>query len=198
MLRKINNLKYQVLTLRNINENIIVGLRNPITAIPTFFNEKELRYRYRTGQAKENYWQQVRDDFFEYMVEEWLQTIRIWKRSDFKVEFYLEYEDLMDYTKGIKVLQKLRSLLQSSGFAIVPEEDIPCIWINSIGEERLRRYYNNNYYEYTDYVPKFKKQQAEYLVAAMNFYIKKFTTDERLKTILKRYVNEINSAQNDD
>jgi len=169
----------------------IMAIRNPITAIPAFHNEKQIKYHNGKGQVAEKVWQETRDKFLPIMIEEWKSVLKAWKESThYKVGMYLVYEDLMNERKGSDVLNTLRALFDSAGFSVAPKEDLTCIWYNAIGKERLEQYQKQPY-EYDDYIPGYTKKQQDLLSVEISVLIEEYKDDNELLSILTRYKDTI-------
>ena len=168
----------------------IMALRNPMTALPAFIDEKGILYHGRTGQSPIDTWRQTRDNWIDGLFDGWLKVLREWKKSSYDVGVYLIYEDLMDIKKGPTALKGLRNLLEKDGFDTVTEDNLGCIWYESIGRESLEQHHKAGY-EYNDYFPGYTKDQKEYMIQGLNTAIEEFKDDSELVQILTMYRNEI-------
>jgi hypothetical protein len=168
----------------------IMALRNPMTALPAFIDEKGILYHGRSGQTPIESWRQTRDDWLQSLFDGWISVLRDWKKSSYDVGAYLVYEDFMDSKKGPNSLKSTRHLLEKAGFDVVLEDSLGCIWFQAIGKDALEQHHGVGY-EYNDYTPGFTVEQKEYMVTGLNDAIEEFKDDKMLTEILTVYRNEI-------
>jgi len=169
----------------------IMAIRNPLTAIPAFLNEKQIKYHGVKGQMMEEDWRKNRDVYIISLVEEWKSVLAAWKKdSSYKTGMYLVHEDLYDVDKGPAALERLSNILRAAGFNVAPKEDIPCIWFNAIGEDRLQQNRERKY-EYNDYIPGYTKAQQRLLLNTLSNLIDEYKEDEELTSILQTYTKII-------
>jgi hypothetical protein len=144
-------------------DKYIMVIRNPKTTFPSADNMKNMKYHDLIGQVPIDEWRNVRDTYIEKMMDEWVDKITEWKKTDYDVGLYLVYEDLLDSVKGPGVVKQIGNLLHESGFEIVNEEQIPCVWYSAVGEAEIKQYQKNKY-DYNDYVPGYTKEQQQLMM----------------------------------
>jgi hypothetical protein len=143
---------------------VIYGIRNPMTTFPAYVNAKAIHYNNVQGQVDANYWKQIREEYLPKMIEEWKDQIRAWKKlPSFKIGMYLEYETLMDHERGPAELSRVATFMAAARYQTATAADMPCIWYQSIGKERLENHQKFRY-EFHDYVPAYTKEQQELLL----------------------------------
>jgi len=169
----------------------IMAIRNPMTALPSYTNEKQIKYHGETGQMSEESWQNMRDEYMSVLIEEWKAFFRAWKTdSNYTTGMYLVYEDLHNIDEGPKAVKRLRNILHNAGFVVAPEVDVPCIWFNAIGEDQLQQYHEKKY-DYNDYIPGYTEVQKQLLLTALSTLVDEYGDDKELKIILEIYINTI-------
>jgi len=171
----------------------ILGLRNPATTLPAFHNGKAIKYHGLCDgcQVPENEWRKHRDEWLTDMLKEWTNFIATWKKmKKYKVGMYMVYEHLFDPIKGPATVQRLASLLRDAGFATAPDNDIPCIWHRTLGEDTLKAYHRRAY-EYEDYIPGYTATQRDMLSEQLNILAEEQANDAELVGILRGYQDEI-------
>jgi len=170
----------------------VMAIRNPMTAMPAFINQKQIKYHGETGQMSEEAWRRMRDEWINNMIKEWQAFFREWKKGpSLKTGMYLVHEDLHNIDEGPKALKRLRDILHAAGFVVAPEVDIPCIWFNTIGEDELQQHHKNNY-EYNDYIPGYTKAHKQLLLTELSILVEEYKEDEELISILQRYIHNVN------
>jgi len=177
--------------LDNFYSEYIMAIRNPMTALPSYTNEKQIKYHGETGQMSEESWRNMRDTYMSVLIEDWTAFFRAWiKDSDYNTGMYLVYEDLHNVDKGPKAVKRLRDILHAAGFVVAPEVDVPCIWFNAIGEDQIQQNHETKY-EYNDYIPGYTKAQKQLLLTALSTLVDEYGDDNELKSILESYTNTI-------
>jgi hypothetical protein len=167
----------------------IVHVRNPFTGFPASYNLKSQLYRGLEGQNPIEEWRNARDAWSYGMIEEFKTAATAWTASKVDVGMYLVHEDLYDIEKGVEVMKKLRNFLFEAGFPVVPEEDLSCVWYNTLGNERITNYHNHGY-EYGDYVPAYTKAQKVKYLKELEEVKKTVENDMELAGIIDRYIKE--------
>ena len=171
----------------------IMGLRNPMTVLPAFYNQKAIKYHgLCTGcQVPEDQWRQDRDAYLGDMVDTWKNLIKTWKTmTKYKRGMYLVHEHLLDAQKGPLELKRLASVLRDAGFVTAPDESIPCIWYKAIGKDSIEQFHQGGY-EYKDYKPGYTKVQQEFLLSELSKFAEENKQDSELVAILKEYQENI-------
>ena len=171
----------------------ILALRNPMTYLPSYTNAKAAKYHNQVGQMEEVVWKDTRKKFWDDMIDTWKQHVLTWHESKaYNVGMYFVYEDLYDMDKGPILMKTLRLLLLEAGFTNVAlEEDLSCIWYNSVGEENLRRFRKLRY-DYDDYIPAYTVAEKDSLLLKTLQDVKdKVADDARLVEIMESYLKDI-------
>jgi hypothetical protein len=170
--------------------SIIIPIRNPATAIPSFHNEKAVKYHGVIGQTPIDNWRQTRDEWFEKkLMDEWKSFILAWKQMNtYSVGMYLQYEKLIHKETGPAVLQRLADQFRRANFTVVPPQDIVCIW----HKQQLSKDRDLTTEEYsTEYVPGYTHMQRDLLLRELDSFIKEVSDDNELVSILKEYYEDI-------
>lgn len=170
-------------------DKYILHVRNPFTGFPAAYNLKSQLYRNVEGQDSIEVWRAVRDEWSYGMVQEFNTSITGWSYSKVDVGMYLVHEDLYDFEKGVGVMKKLRNFLIEAGFPVVPEEELSCLWYNTLGHESIVNYHEFGY-EYGDYVPAYTKEQKTMHLEEMRKVKKEVENDSELAGIIDRYIKE--------
>mmetsp|Transcript_5258 Transcript_5258/g.11937 ORF Transcript_5258/g.11937 Transcript_5258/m.11937 type:complete len:375 (-) Transcript_5258:224-1348(-) len=115
----------------------MVILRNPITAIPSYFNQKYERQNHlptHSTRGPNEDWIKYRDDptygvlaqiaGYEKFVEYWME-----KYPERQNLLLFSYEDLTDNNLGPLIATRIANFLgQSEGVEHIATESIPCVW----------------------------------------------------------------------
>ena len=171
----------------------ILGMQNPATNLPAYHNGKAIKYHGLCAgcQVPENEWRKHRDEWLAEMLEGWSSLIRTWKEmKQYTVGTYVVYEHLFDPIKGPETLQRLGALLKDAGFSVAADDDIPCIWYNTMGKATIEAYHKRPY-EYTDYIPGYTIAQREVMFEKLNILAQQQVDDTNLVGILRDFQQEI-------
>jgi hypothetical protein len=103
------------------NGSYLMLLRNPQTVFPAHGNSKDIAYHGGEGQFAIEQWRQLRDDWFDKMLDDWFHVLALWRDSSYKLGTYVVFEHLMDPSKGPKELMKVREVLGGAGFKVSDE-----------------------------------------------------------------------------
>lgn len=166
-------------------------LRNPKSLLPFAANSKGNLYHGYTGQTPIEQWRNIRDTWMEKMMSDWVSDIKDWMKTNYEIGLYIVYEDLFDIQKGPNIVKEIANVLKEGGFEVVDDDDFPCVWYNSIGEEKIQQYHKNKY-DFDEYIPGFTEEQQELMTSSINEFIDEVRdNDIKLESILTRYVNNI-------
>lgn len=177
---------------------VIYSLRNPTMALALHQNWKDIKYRNQQGQTPEANWREYRDKYYESAYDSWEKQLMEWKTmTHYTIHMYLAVEELMEPFSGPKLLQRLAALFRSKGFATVTDEDVACLWYQSIGKERLQQFHNFQY-DFEDYIPGYTQQQIEFIANRLTKLIERVLDDDQLVAILKGYQSTILSESKID
>lgn len=175
-------------------DKIILGMRNPMLALPSFHNNKQIKYHglCEGCQVSEDEWRPFRDEWLESMVDEWVKTVDTWKKmAKYNVGMYLAQERLWDPVRGPMVLHRLVNLLKEADFTTPDEEEIPCIWLKIMGGEEAIKAHHESPYEYKDFVPGYTVAQREMMFEKLNDLASEYVNDTDLVDVLREYQNDI-------
>lgn len=110
--------------------------------------------------------------------------------KEYTVGMYVVYEHLFDPIKGPNTLQRLGALLKDAGFSTAPDDDIACIWYNTMGKDAIEAYHKRPY-EYKDYIPGYTVAQRDIMFEKLNMLSEKQADDADLVGILRDYQQDI-------
>lgn len=173
------------------NKNVIMLLRNPCQSIPSFFNFEYEHNNHLEGhsvQAPESAWQRWRDKHVEKAIQHWANVIEAWKRLDpFQISLYLSFERLTTPETGPLAVQELARQLQvNSGLEISSElNHSTCLWNNLVQQGRKGKRSEHAY------VPKFRKEQTDHMIEALDKLVDAFRGDAPLVEQLEQYKADI-------
>ena len=173
---------------KDFNEKAIMVIRNFITAHPAMMQDKAFAYHGAAEQVPNQEWKEFRDKWTKSSFETWKSFILEWKRMKgyYHIDMYVAYEKLMDPDMGIAVVSQLSQELRQAGLQVAPDEEIPCIWYQSVAPEyrRLEHFFK--------YEPGYTSELKQFLVFEMEKLLDGFSgTDEPLVSILNGYFDDI-------
>jgi hypothetical protein len=170
----------------NFQSPVVFVIRNIATSFPTSHTDKGIAYHGATGQAPEDQWKQVRDQYLKRSITTWREMIRWWRNADYyKVAIYVPYEKLIDAEAGPPVVQRLADQFKAAGFDVAPTQDISCIWYQAIKLEWARQD------ELMDYVPGYTMDQRDLILKELEELTMEVQDDKELTQILKEYHAEV-------
>ena len=186
------------------HDKYIMIIRNPMSAMPSTANHKDIKYHNLIGQMKIDNWRNTRDVWIDKMMNDWVEQIVDWRKNeDYDAGLYVVYEDLMDAVRGPSVVREIAKVIQGAGFDTVAigdgdknndnDDDIPCIWLNSLGQDSLELYQKNQY-DFDGYIPGFTKEQQGLMLSKLDALMKEVgegEKDSKLMDTLKRYYDEV-------
>ncbi len=170
----------------NFQPSVIFAIRNFMTAFPASHTDKNMAYHGAKGQAPEEQWRKVRDQYVESSMESWRSVIRWWRTAEYyKIVLYLPFEWLLYPTKGPGLVQQLANNYQKAGFEVASPEDIPCIWYEVASKEWKRQE------ELNLYTPGYTKEQQIFILNQLDEQIEEIKDDTTLTSILLDYKKEV-------
>lgn len=176
------------------HDKYILLVRNPMTGFPAGYNIKSQKYRGLAGQNSMEEWRSVRDQWGMSAVQSLTDVIVHWNATQYyDIGMYLVYEDLYRLDRSLQVMKNLRKFLLESGFQVVPEEELPCVWYNAIGKDTIAQYLSTGY-EYGDYVPGYTLEQKNKMLMDMKQFrqtVVERNKDSELVAILDRYIKDM-------
>lgn len=133
-------------------DKYIMMVRNPMFGLFVAYNAKAQKYSGLVGQALEEDWKKLRDEYFESMVDNWKDFFVTWRKTKYNVGMYLVYEDLFRYSTGPDTLQTLGTFLRNAGFGVIigdgggdgGDDEILCLWHSIDPKNRMQERYSNN------------------------------------------------------
>lgn len=196
----------------------IVAVRNPATAIPAFLAYKNIAYHKGTKQLEPDDWRDMRDKYFEGILNDWMGVLRFWRGTTkddyYKDPIWVPYEDLVttDSTKGIAIIKELSDAIsgraahehQSDKVVVntdvfygtsTSEDDYECLWYRN-----AKSAWEHNQIVFGDYIPAFTKEQKDVMVARLSNFANEIEKenggsdnlrDVALVSLLRRYANQI-------
>lgn len=166
----------------NFQPSVIFVIRNFATAFPASLSDKNTAYHNAKGQAPEEEWRKVRDQYLESSMESWRAMIRWWKTAEYyQIALYVPFEWLLSPTKGPRVVQELAQVYERAGFQVAPSEDIPCIWYQMASQEWQRQDALN------EYIPGYPLEQRDFIARQFDEQINETRHDLALTTLLQEY-----------
>ncbi|GKZ00756.1 hypothetical protein MPSEU_001027400 [Mayamaea pseudoterrestris] len=173
------------------NPEVFYFMRNPNTIFPAHQNSKAIKYGGQIGQTPEDGWRIFRDTYFSTMSEAWKDQLMAWKQMDYyNVAMYLPLEDLMRPTLGPQLVKEMAAIFRSRGYATIDDADIPCLWYQSIGKDKLELFQRVRF-EYDVYTPGFTKEQIKLLATGLEVFANEVKDDAKLVEILRRYLESV-------
>ena len=166
----------------NFQPWVVFAIRNFATAFPASHTDKNIAYHNAKGQASEEEWRKVRDQYLESSMESWRAMIRWWQTAEYyQIALYLPFEWLLSPTKGPGVVQELARVYERAGFQVAPSNDIPCIWYQVASQEWQRQ---EALYEY---IPGYTLEQRNFIVRQFEEQINETSHDPTLTSLLEEY-----------
>ena len=130
----------------NFGNVVLVALRNPLTAFPSYHQEKAEKYHGAKEQVKMEEWISFRDQYVgnsthSPLFQEWKEFILEWRNMEpYHVAMYLGHEEWADETKGVELVKKFAQVLSEEGFPIQYHEDnLACLWYKNILQPTLQK-----------------------------------------------------------
>jgi hypothetical protein len=146
--------------------SVIFGIRNFITAFPSWMTDKNIAYHKADGQNPPEGWTSLRDSYLESTFESWKSMIQYWALLDqekgyYKLGFLLQYENIMTFDKAVAVRQihdLSKFLNEVGGYDVTLDtDDMECIWYTTFKEEWTRQQ------SIMGYVPPYTARQLEWI-----------------------------------
>lgn len=178
------------------DDSMMFEIRNPKYVFPFLHNEKAIRYHGQVGQVDVSNWRTVREQYFDKNMNTWVEILNSWATSEeYKIGFYFNYDDFVRTETGPQMMQELADLLRSSGFNVAPDEDLPCLWYQSVGKDTIEHYIDYKF-DFIDYVPMYTEKEQQKMLDLLSAEITKYGPDgeypdERLVAILKKYYEDV-------
>lgn len=170
----------------NFQPWVVFAIRNFATAFPASHTDKNIAYHGAKGQAPEEQWRKVRDQYLESSMESWRDMIRWWKTAEYyQIALYLPFEWLLSPTRGPGVVHELAQVYERAGFQVAPSDDISCIWYQMASREWQRQD------ALTQYVPGYTIEQRDFLVRQLEEQINETRHDIPLTSLLEEYKEDI-------
>ena len=172
----------------NFQRQVIFVMRNFITAFPASHTDKGIAYHNAKGQAPEDEWNKVRDEYISTAFQSWADMIHWWRKtSSYDVGLYVSYERLMDDSEvGLDTVRQLHQLISDGGFDVAPSQDIPCLWAKAVRDMKIHEQKVSS-----EYQPGYTRKQQQFLLDEYEKLIQQVSDDIKLVSILKEHVVEI-------
>ncbi|KAL7495531.1 hypothetical protein ACHAWT_007227 [Skeletonema menzelii] len=183
----------------NFGNVVLVALRNPLTAFPSYHQEKAEKYHNVKGQVKIEEWISFRDQYVgnsthSPLFQEWKEFILEWRNMEpYHVAMYLRHEEWADETKGVELVKKFAQVLSEEGFPIQYHgDDLACLWYKNIIQPILQK--KKKHEDEGRYIPDYTAGQKDFLEAELEKFASEIDNsrpgDEQLRDILTAYVED--------
>jgi hypothetical protein len=180
----------------NFGNVVLVAIRNPLTAFPSYQQEKAEKYHNAKGQVTKEEWISFRDQYVgnathSHLFQEWKEFILEWRNmKPYHVAMYLPHEEWVDETKGVELVTKFAKVLSEEGFPTqYTDDDIACLWHKNILQPAMLK--KKKHVDEGRYSPEYTAEQKELLAAELRKFASELDNtlpgDEQLKDILTRY-----------
>lgn len=189
---------------RRYHTMAMVLLRNPATAIPSWYNqiwEARVHAAFHSQQAPEKNWNRFRSHprEIEKRLQQWKQLILYWAYSDhYDLKLFVPFESLVDAVEGPVVLQRMADALASAKVTLmIPGSSTPspttsittkhdlvtCFWNETVqGTASMKRSEHK-------YQPSYSEAQRQYMIDMMDEMMTSQLVVDRpeLMPVLKNY-----------
>lgn len=123
-------------------QRVILLLRNPIHAIPSYHNyiwERDNKIPDHTTRAPEDAWIKYRDEHFDEEIITWKKHLMYWMTEyETKNRLVISYERLVSRKTGPIESTRIANFLgRTEGIEVVPPSQIPCVWDKVINYKRI-------------------------------------------------------------
>ena len=179
----------------NFGNVVLVALRNPLTAFPSYQQEKAEKYHNLKTQVTKQEWITFRDKYVgnsthSPLFEEWKEFILEWRNMDpYHVAMYLPYEEWVDETKSLELVTNFSRVLSEEGFPIQNRNDLVCLWYKNIFQSAVVE--KKKHVDEGWYIPEYTAEQNELLASELRKFASELDHtrpgDEQLKGILTHY-----------
>jgi len=180
----------------NFGNVVLVALRNPLTAFPSYQQEKAEKYHNAKEQVTMEEWISFRDQYVgnsthSPLFQEWKEFILEWRNMDnYHVAMYLAHEEWADETKGVAIVTKFARVLREEGFPIqYHTDDLACLWHKNILQSAMQK--RKKHEDEGRYVAEYTEQQKNFLAAELRKFASELDNtrpgDDQLKDILTGY-----------
>ena len=186
----------------NFGNVVLVALRNPLTAFPSYHQEKAEKYHGAKEQVKMEEWISFRDQYVgnsthSPLFQEWKEFILEWRNMEpYHVAMYLGHEEWADETKGVELVKKFAQVLSEEGFPIQHHgDDLECLWYKNILQPTLKK--KKKHEEEGRYTPDYTVGQKDFLEAELRKFESELDNsrpgDGQLRDILTSYIEDLKS-----
>jgi len=197
---------------RQQHENVILLIRNPANAIPSWYNqiyESLTHAEFHSQQAPEKNWirwsRKSQWHQIEFRFKHWRDLILYWlESSHYKVDLFVPYERLVDPSTGPQLLaqvtdtlirSKVSTVISSAAAAAAANDDdtnvnnatatMECMWKETVQQQATMKRSRHKY------TPSYTKDQQQNMLALMDDFIHTVAYREDLVKILQEYSREI-------
>lgn len=186
----------------NFGNVVLVALRNPLTAFPSYHQEKAEKYHGAKEQVKMEEWISFRDQYVgnsthSPLFQEWKEFILEWRNMEpYHVAMYLGHEEWADETKGVELVKKFAQVLSEEGFPIQYHEDnLACLWYKNILQPTLQK--KKKHEDEGRYIPHYTDGQKDFLEAELRKFESELDNsrpgDGQLRDIINSYIEDFKS-----
>lgn len=171
----------------NFQPAVMLAIRNFATAFPAGHTDKHIAYHGGQGQAPEEQWRKIRDEYMESSLQTRRDMIQWWKQADYyHIALYLPFEWLLSPNKGPILVQQLADVYQQAGFEVASTpQDISCIWYQVAHKEWQRQE------QLQEYQPGYTVEQKEYILKQYQAFLQESKDDPILTQILVEYMQDV-------
>ena len=134
------------------SSELVVLIRNPVHAIPSYYNqifEIKSQSKFHSKQAPMKYWKKfmTMPNNILFRMVDWIQFIRYWIDESFRegsyydVAHFVPYEQVVDVSQGPGLMESMATTLSGQGAPVVQNaSDITCLWTYIVQErKRMKR-----------------------------------------------------------
>ena len=181
----------------NFGNVIFVALRNPLTAFPSYHQDKAEKYHNAKKQVTKEEWISFRDLYVgnsthSPLFQEWKEFVLEWRNMEpYHVAMYLPHEEWVDEESGVKMVTEFAQVLNDEGFPIRYDgADLACLWYNNIMQLELQK--KKKHEDEGRYVSEYTTEQKIFLAAELRKFVDEVDNsrpgDEQLKSTLTSYI----------
>jgi len=198
---------------------VILVVRNFLTAFPASHIDKHIAYHNGKGQPPEENWRNVRDEYLESSIKSWRHMINYWMNVGggndgeddgsstigpyYKVGLILPYEWMLDPIRGPMLIQQLADLYQRVGFDVLLPLRTNATSSSSSSEpthdeviyciwNQMSTKENKRQEELVSaYKPGYTKSQQDLMIHHMEEGWKEYQNDPVLKILFQEYKDQI-------
>ena len=181
---------------RKLNRNVIVLIRNPAKAIPSWYNqiyETRVNAPFHSQQAPAKNWKRwsrTKYHQIEFRFKEWRDLILYWLESPFyTVDMFVPFEQMVNASTGPKLLGQVTTTLVRSKVSTVVDptnaDSIQCLWEDAVQNEAAMKRSSHKY------TPSYTSDHQQNMLMLLDDFILQVSYRKDLESLLKGYRQEI-------